>query len=428
MKIIGRVGPPVFLLVPYLVYATRGGMPRDLVSYLLVLLPLVLAAWFLLAHPRTRPALRAHPNLFLVGGTIAFFAVAWVTGFCWNPRATGPEIFNFHAEYLDTRSGGFFQHPTEHRTEFAIHWSPVLFLPVPVFNLFPYPATLFAFSSALLALSIPVARRFLSRSWPAESALLLSFGTALFPSLITMAIDFSPVRFAPIAIWALVTAYRENNARLGLLAILACWCVKETTLLAVMMLGVVAVVERKGPFWILVPGVGGAALFLLTNQWLLPAFAGTAGKTSTIAAQFGYWGQNVPQVLGGFLADPGSVVAALARINNAAYLFKLGHGVLWLLPLLSPITLLALPELAVNMMAGYNPPLLDPSRFGPWTSLLGHYSATIGVVLWAAATESFAPHGGNGVADRDERAWRRARLLFLAVLSTVIYPTSAESL
>ncbi len=430
MRISHPLLAPFLLLAPYLLYAIRGGLPRHLVSYLLVLFPLVAAASYLLHHPRMRVALQTREKLLLSLGLLAFFLITWLTGWSASPAASVPEIYNFYSELHDTRNGGFFQHPTENRTEFAIHWSPVLFLLVPVFHVFPVPATLYAFSAGLLTLSVLVARRFLAVRWPRESATLLALGAALFPSLLTMAIDFTPVRFAPIAIWALLVAYREDNTRLGVLAILACWCVKETTLLAVMMLGIVAVIQGRRAFWVFVPFLVGGGLFFITNHWLLPAFAGTAGKTSTVAAQFGYWGQNVPEVLIGFLQDPGSVVASLARVNNAAYLFKLGHGVLWILPLASPLTLMALPELMVNMMAGYNPPLLDPSRFGPWTSLLGHYSATIGIVLWAAAAEAWAPRKdeGQNEDDHEAAAWRRARWLFLAVLSTLIYPTNAESL
>lgn len=375
-----------------------------------------------------RPALKAHGAKILAMALLAIFMATWPAGWAWSPDAGSPEIFNFHAEFHDALAGGDFRHPTENRTEFAIHWSPVLFLVLPLFALFPYPATLFAFSAGLLCVASLIARRFLSLRWPPECATLLAMGVLLFPSLLTMPIDFSPVRFAPVALWSLLTAYREDNRRLGLLAIVACWCVKETVLLAVMMLGAVALLERRGRFWILAPGLLGLGLFLFTNQWLLPTMAGTAGKTSTVAAQFGFWGQNVPEVLLGFLQDPASVIAALARINNAAYLFKLGHAVLWILPLASPLTLLAVPELLVNMMAGYNPPLLDPSRFGPWTSLIGHYSVTIGVVAWAAATEALAPRPGGTDEEREDRAWRRAILLFLAALSTILYPASVESL
>lgn len=432
--------PPILLTLPYLIYAFRGGMPSMLPSHLAVLFPILLAASALLRAPRFRNALATRPYAWVWGLTAAIFVTGFLLGRLWNPLATAPEMHNFYREFLNAAQGGFFIHPSEHRSEFAIHFSPVLFLVLPLFKLAPSPSTLFFVGSLVLSLSLPLCHRYLKTFWPPASAALLSSGAVLFPSILSQHIDFSPVRFAPLAIWSLLLAYREQNRRWLVLAILACWMVKETLLLAVIMLAVVALLEKRGAFWVLVPGVSGIVLFLVTNQWIIPAFAGTAGKTSTIAAQFGYWGQNPVEVLRGFASHPGSVLASLLRLNNMAYLLKLGHGVLWILPLLSPLTLIALPEMMVNMMAGYNPPLQDPSHFGPWTSLNGHYSVTIGVVLWAAASNALclkrrsatgitsAAAVAPGGRSEEDAAWNRACWLFLAVLSTVIYPTNSESL
>lgn len=420
---------PFLLVAPYGLYMVRGGMPTHLARYILETLTLLCAATLLLSHPRARDAIDRHFRLVLVAGGIAYFVAACALGHLWNPTATAPEMFNFHQEYLDALRGGFFTHPTENRSEFAIHFSPVLLLGLPAFAIFPKPITLFALGSLALTIALLPALRFMRLRWDRPEAALLAFGAVLYPSILALHVDFSPVRLAPFAVWLALTAYRRRSVGWLAVSFLACWMVKETLSLALIMVSVIALIERRPLSWVLIPGASAIAVFLMTNQWIIPWFAGTAGKTSTIAAQFGYWGSNAPEVIGGFLRDPASVFSALFRLNNLAYLLKLGHPTLFVLPLGSPIILAAVPEALVNMIAGFNPALLDPARPGPWTSLLGHYSATVGTVLWAAATESFAPRRESDDARRDpEAAWTRARVLFLAVLSSVIYPTNAESL
>jgi uncharacterized membrane protein len=379
---------------------------------------------------RTRRAFAASPRRFLLAGCAAFFLAATPMGWAWNPEAVAPEIVNFHAEYLDTMQGGFFTHPTENRTEFAIHFSPVHFLSYAIFRIAPKPFTLFAVGTLMLTLAIPAAWSFLRPRWGDGPAALLAFGAVLYPSVISQPIDFSPVRFAPLAIWLVLIGYRERNIPLLALAMLYSWMVKETLSLPLFMLGAVALMERRSWRWVVIPSAATVIVFLITNQWIIPAFAGTVGKsTSTIASQFGHWGATAPEVVKGFITDPGSTAKALFRLNNLAYLLKLGHPVLFVLPFGSPIALMAIPEILVNTLAGYNPALIDPGRPGPWTAFLGHYSVTIGTILWAAACEVWAPKAQNASDPETEarRRWNRAVILFLAVLSACIYPTNAES-
>lgn len=419
---------PAALLSPYLLFAIRGGMPRFLPGYLLQMFALLAAATALLHHPRMRAAVERHHRLLLTGGCTAYFLAAFLMGKLWDPFALGAEVYNFHQELLGTLNGEFFPHPTEHRSEFAIHFSPVLFPVLAIFALLPVPATLFAIGSAAITLGILAAYRFLLRRWAPHEAALLAFGAALFPSILSLHIDFTPVRFAPAAIWFAMTAYRDKNPKMLALAFVFCFCIKETLALALIMFAPVALLDRRNFRWILVPSAAALAGFLVVNQFIIPSFAGTLGKsTSTIASQFGYWGNTAPQVIIGFIKDPLSVAAALFKLNNAAYLIKLGHPALFIFPLASPMILLAVPEAMVNMLAGYG---RIAHEFGPWTSLVGHYSATVGTAIWAAATDGALPRinemdSTEAVA---ERRWRRARLLFLAVLSGAIYPTNGETL
>jgi uncharacterized membrane protein len=421
---------PALLVAPYLLYAIRGGMPPRLPGYMIAVFLLLVGALLLLRGDAARRAFARRPRTFLAAGAIAFILVATPMGWVWNPRATAPEISNFHAEYLDTMHGGFFTHPTENRTEFAIHFSPVHFLSYAIFTVIPRPFTLFAVGTLMLTLAIPAAWRFLRPRWGDGPAALLAFGAVLYPSVISQPIDFSPVRFAPLAIWLVLIGYRERNIPLLVLATIYSWMVKETLSLPFFMLGAVALMERRSWRWVVIPSATAVIVFLITNQWIIPTFAGTVGKsTSTIVSQFGHWGATAPEVVKGFITDPGSTIKALFRLNNLAYLLKLGHPVLFILPFGSPIALMAIPELLVNTLAGYNPALIDPSRPGPWTAFLGHYSVTIGTILWAAACEAWAPKA-DAASDPEAEArhrWARAVILFLAVLSACIYPTNAES-
>ncbi len=420
---------PVLLVSPYLLFALRGGMPERLPSYMGAVSLLLAAAWPLVHSPRTREALSKRPRTVLALGAVTLWLTCGFLGWTWNPEATIPEISNFHPELLDALKGGPFTHPTENRTEFAIHFSPVLLFGLPLYMIHPRPIMLFLLGAGAMMLALPVAWRFLRSRWGDASATLLALGFALYPPILGIHLDFSPVRFVPLALWAAITGYREKNVLLLGLGIAAAWMAKEIALLPLVMLGAVALVERRKAAWVAGPAATAFLLFYLTVAAIIPWFADFSGA-STIAAQFGRWGSTAPGVVIGMIRDPVSVLEALFRLNNLAYLLKLGHPVLFLAPLGSPLVLLALPELLINMLAGFNPGFVDPARPGPWTSLVGHYSAGIGTVLWAAAAEAFAPKaaGDETVESLEDRRWKRAALLFLAVLSSVIYPTNIESI
>ncbi|RMH59777.1 MAG: DUF2079 domain-containing protein [Candidatus Hydrogenedentota bacterium] len=418
---------PAFLFSGfYFVFAVRGGMPRYLPKHLLWLFSLLVTAALVTGHPGLRRILSRRSREVLVLLTLSYFAAAFGFGHLANADAHAPELYNFHREFLSATQGRLFIHPSEHRPEFAIHFSPIFFLLYPFFKWVPSPVTLLFLGSVALSAAIPAAFRVLRGWWNEPEAILLSTGAGLMPAILSLHMDFSPVRFAPLAFWLMIEGMERRRWSLWWCGFLIVLVSKETLLLGVVFFSVVAWIRRMPTIWIILPGTVGLTTFLIINQFLIPAFAGTPGQTSTIAAQFGYWGRTAPQVLIGFLKDPVSVGKALFRLNNAAYLLKMFHGGLFLAPLGSPYLFLGLPEALVNMLAGYHPGLIPIDRPGPWTSLLGHYSAVFSTAVWASACHALRFRAED--SETEFTGWQRARWLFLAVLSTMIYPSNAETL
>src|SRR5215469_11159809 len=274
------------------------------------------------------------------------------------------------------------------------HWSPILAALTPLYWIHSGPVTLLVAQAVLFALAIPPLWVFTRRAfgggesgrrgWKSVvAAYLVSVAYALsWPIASALAFDFHEVAFAPVLMAVALERLQAGRLRTALIALGALLLVKEDMGLLVAGIGVYLAVTRPRmvPRQLLAGGaliVAGIADTVLATYVLIPAFGGRSGY---------YWaytalGHNVPQAAWHLITHPASSLTLLitpqTKLVTVVWLF----GAFCFLPLLSPITLAAIPLLLERMLG---------SVFPAWWSTQFQYNAFLVVILVCAAVDGAA--------------------------------------
>ncbi len=297
------------------------------------------------------------------------------------------------------------------------HWSPAIALLAPLYWLYDGPQNLIVAQGVLFALAVPPLWAFTRRVCASPAAAYLAAGAyALsWPVAEAVAAGFHEVAFVPVLTAVFLERLAAGRIRTALAAAFALLFVKEDMGLLVAGFGLFLLATRGARFAGWAPGhplarrrdriilggclvIGGIAAMLLATYVLRPAFGGRAGY------YWAYWslGGNARLAAGHVLRDP--LAAARLAITPPVKLTTMAWlaGVLLFLPLLSPITLAALPLLAERMLASSQP---------NWWGTAYQYNAFVEMVLVCAAVDGVARIASWAARARARRTVAPARAL-----------------
>ena len=328
------------------------------------------------------------------------------------------------------------------------HWSPVIAVLAPLYWIYDGPQDLLVAQGVLFALAVPSLWSFTRRicaapvsaapvpgapagsgsggpavpgsrgpavpgsrgpavpgsRGPAVAAYLVAAAYALsWPIAAAVATGFHEVAFVPVLTAVFFERLAAGRIRTALAAALALLLVKEDTGLLVAGFGLFLLAARGSRFSRWAPDhplagrhritlgaglvVGGIAAMLVATYVLRPAFGGRAGY------YWAYWslGGNARLAAEHALRDP--LMAARLAITPSVKLTTMMWlaGVVLFLPLLSPITLAALPLLAERMLASSQP---------NWWGTTFQYNAFVEMVLVCAAADGAARIAGWAARSR----------------------------
>jgi uncharacterized membrane protein len=281
------------------------------------------------------------------------------------------------------------------------HFSPIDAALAPLYWIYDCPQTLLIAQAVLFALAIPwlwvfTRRAFGGGGWKATTAAyLVSVGYGLsWPIAAAVAFDYHEVAFVPVLTAVALERLQAGRLRTALVALALLLLVKEDMGLLVAGIGLALAVSLRPTIrrQRLVGGglvVAGVAYTALAAYVLIPAFGGRGDF---------YWaysslGNNVPQAIVHILSHPAQFVRAMFSPPSKLYTLKWLFAAFCFLPLLSPLSLAALPLLVERMQAG--------QTFAAWWGIRGQYNAFLVIVLVFAAVD--------GAARLDRwitRAWR----------------------
>jgi uncharacterized membrane protein len=334
------------------------------------------------------------------------------------------------------------------------HWSPVLALLAPLYWIFGGPQDLIVAQGVLFALAVPPLWRFTWRITTAgagsragaAAAYLVSVAYVLsWPVAEAVAAGFHEVVFVPVLTAVFFERLAAGRIRTALAAAAALLLVKEDMGLLLTGFGLFLLASRPARFAAWAPGhpLGGPAPRHRRNRLLLAAGLITAGVAAMLLATYvlrpafggrasyywAYWslGPDVSQAAAHALRSPLAVARlAITPGEKVTTMLWLG-GALLFLPLLSPVTLAALPLLAERMLASAAP---------NWWGTAFQYNAFIEMVLVVAAAD-----GGSRLAGwlsrprtsrphpyADNSKWLRVRMTGSRGLVAVAAATCAAAI
>lgn len=294
-------------------------------------------------------------------------------------RAESGDVAAMNHVFWSALHGKFFVHfaidrVSLERCYFAQHQEWLIFLIFPIYALVPHPQTLFFFQTSCIALAaIPmylIARRVLRDEW---SAVFIAMALVLFPSVAAQNVDQIPTSIwvLPLVLGAFWFYLDDDFCWFTVFTFLAAMG-KENTALTLFCFVPYALWQRRAFRWWVTPLAISTIMLFLNLKVAQPYFAqGWKYEGLSYLSNLGRtWGE----VFAGLLSS--KLLSALTQPGNGRYLLMLFQPVMWLLPLLAPEFIFALPDLGVNLVASN----------GGMKVIAWHYNCLTGAFLLLAAT------------------------------------------
>lgn len=305
-----------------------------------------------IAHPPSAPRVRLLLAALVVGYA-ALFAWITLTRFAaFESRAL--DMGNLNQAIWNTAHGDWFHQTNQpgSTNRLSLHVEPIL---VPISLLYwihDGPETLLILQAIVVALgAIPVFALARQQRLPDGLALLLAGAWLMMPAIQSANwLEFHPVTLAPTFFMA--AFYFLVTKRVGwyaLFAVLAASCKEELGLLVAMM-GVYALIFLRMWWTGALSIVLGAGWSLFAVLWVQKQFGDNIHW-----GRFGWLGETPAEMVRALITRPDLLIAQLQRANVCDYFFRLLLPVGFLALLAPEVMLIALPSLAINLLADFPP-------------------------------------------------------------------------
>jgi uncharacterized membrane protein len=282
----------------------------------------------------TALSLRKLATLGYAGQDLAYFSQIFYT------TLHGKLLYsNFYQDLLYTRTV---------YSDFAGHNSPIQFLFVAFYRIWPSPAMNLVIRDLFMTLSaIPaylLARIYLRPGFAVSAALMFLCVPAIFFQNL---FEFYPFSLAAFFLLFAFWNFARGNLQWFMISLFALLLVREDLVFAAFFFGVLALWRRRKRAWVLIPVALSVFWAYLSWRVVLPHFLMGAPYRSNVC--FAHLGNDAPSMLATVLHHPGATI--LTR-DNIIYLKQLMTPFGGILPWMSPAALGAVPYLAINLLGG----------------------------------------------------------------------------
>lgn len=263
----------------------------------------------------------------------------------------------------------------------AVHFSPVLYLLVPLYALFGSMHVVHFVTSILVAIAGYCFYAHVARTLEARSALPAMLAFLLCPTLVLQTfMEFHEQALAILPLTLLLISWSDCRRAGMAWSALALLTVREDNALLVLALGAVSLFDPRRR------GVG-VMLLMLAVAWLglwqglAIRLLGGGHLPGVLGNTYTTWGSSPGEIVHAVLTRPLDVLRHLLAPVPIQYMILLLAPVLGVLPMGSRVTLVMLPQLLMVLLAGH-----DTRMF----QIRMHYSVAPAIVLLFGAIASLA--------------------------------------
>jgi hypothetical protein len=294
----------------------------------------------------------------------------------------------------------------EKASHFGVHNSPIYLATLPLYALLRDPkAFLSILPPIVISLSAFPMYAYARRRLVAAESLLLTIAYLLAPYIMARSTGnlYEMTLLPALLLWAILEFDRE---RLGafVAASILCLAVKESIAATILIFAILSIVRRRSIAWVAAPAALSALSLALSYLVIFPAFG--EGIGSRAGALLGALGNTPAEAIRFALTDPIAFLRLIATPQKVGLVYQIAQPLLFLLPLLSGEALLALPALALNLLAQGGSTGIrawESAGFGPVL-----YASAVGGITWLSTRASIAAWFGSSRA--------AARFLVIGVL------------
>lgn len=270
-------------------------------------------------------------------------------------QTTAYDMGVFEHSFWNAVQGHSFFNTLENTNHLAVHFSPLMFLLVPFYYMWPSAYMLLILQTIFIGLgAVPLyllGGKFLTKS----VGLVLAIAYLFYPFLHNLNLyDWHAVALAiPLLLWAIYLAETQRfwlSAACLMLAI----GVKENVPLAVIFLGIYWSLVGKGKKKYFGLSLIGAGLIysIMVHAWLMPFFGD--GEDRSLLGRYSKFGSNLGEIVWFLVTHPSAWLAEIFAPEKIFYMFKIFLPVGFVF-LFAPLSLILLiPGLAQNLLSGYS--------------------------------------------------------------------------
>lgn len=301
----------------------------------------------------------------------------------------------------------------------SVHFSPVLYLFVPLYRLWPSMHGVHGVATIAIAVAGLVFHRYVARTLSPSAALPLLLAFLLTPTIVLQTfMEFHEQALAVLPLTLLLTAWNAPQRTTALWSACALLMVREDNALLVITLGLVSWPDprrRSLALPLVALGVGGVVLGRLVAGGLSDGGA----LPSVLGTTYAQWGATPTEIVRAVLSHPAQVIQHIVAPVPIQYLAMLLVPVLGLLPFGSPLTLVALPQLLMILLAAYDSRLFQ---------IRMHYSVAPAIVMLFAAVDTLTWMGSVQAPIAGlVRRWAPLAMLAVCVLLAPVWALRARA-
>jgi uncharacterized membrane protein len=289
----------------------------------------------------------------------------------------------------------------------ALHFTPFLYLLVPLYALFPSMHVVHLLISAGVAAAGLVFYRLAKEKLDPTTSLVLMGAFLLHPTVVLQTfMEAHDQAFAFLPLMVLVVGYERGSLVTSLIGGLFFVAIREENALLVLVLGVLALLVKRRValgLALLTLAIGWLALY----RWLGVAVLAQGHVSHLFAGTYGNWGETPAEMLRALLANPVAAVRHVLAPRGLSYLAQLLAPFFVVLGFGNPIVLAALPQVFLILLAKHATRMFEIRR---------HYSVAPVTLLFVGAIGTLAFCGAREIT-LGRRRVRIARLLALALLA-----------